>query len=386
MVSTEWVDPAPTRLDDYSILPTVGVEEEFVLIDPVTDAPFPGNAVVAAEGRALDVHLQLELSQCQIETATPVCTGTTQLRAELCRARGRAAAAATRVGARLLAAGVPPVGPAPRAISDVPRYRHLAEHFGLLGQQVICGCHVHVGVCDRDLAVQVSNHLRPWLPALLALTANSPIIGGVDTGYSSWRQVLWARWPSAGPPPVFESAAHYDAVVAELLAQQAILDPAMIYWDVRLSAHLPTVEVRVADVPATVEETVLLATLIRGLVSTALTDVRQGRSAAPVYGHRLRAGYWRAARDGMTGHAVDMRSGRLVPATEPIRHLLEHVRPALERTGDYRDTQRAVRTVLTCGNGAIRQRRAFAAGTTHDLVDMLARSTIGGCTPPSELN
>ncbi|MFC9553961.1 glutamate--cysteine ligase [Rhodococcus sp. NPDC056960] len=311
------VDPAPTLHNDQSLL-TVGVEEEYVVVDPATGTPVPGNSAVAAAGRALDADLQLKLSQCQIETATPVCTGTTKLRTELCLARGRAAAAATEAGARLLATGVPPLGPAPRTITDRPRYRHLAEHFGLLGYQVICGC-----LRDRDLAASVSNHLRPWLPTLLALTANSPIVGGEDTGYASWRHVLWARWPSAGPPPVFDSADHYDTVVAELLAQQAILDSAMIYWDVRLSA----VEVRIADVPATVEETVLLATPIRGLVSTAITDVRLGRTTAPASGHRLKAAYWRAARDGIGGHAVDVRSGRLVVATEPIRRLLEHVRP-----------------------------------------------------------
>lgn len=115
---------------------------------------------------------------------------------------------------RRAARSKPPLGPLPRAVTDTPRYRWMAERFGSLADQVICGCHVHVSVPDRDVAVQVSNHFRPWLPALLSLTANSPIIAGTDTGHSSWRHVLWARWPSAGPPPQFRSADHYDAVVA----------------------------------------------------------------------------------------------------------------------------------------------------------------------------
>lgn len=376
MVSTHRVDPAPFRLDDCELCPTVGVEEEFVLVDPDTGAPFPGNTAVADAGKALGIDLQLELSTCQIETATPPCTSTSQLRTELLRTRRLAAEAATAAGARLLATGVPPLGPAPRSITDVPRYRRLAEHFGQLGEQVICGCHVHVSVPDRDTATAVCNYLRPWLPALLALAANSPIAGGRDTGYASWRHMLWSRWPSAGPPPHFESAAHYDATVAEMLEHETILDTAMLYWDVRLSAHLPTIEVRVADVPATADHAVLLATLIRGLVVTAHAALHRGHTATPLDTHRLRAAYWRAARDGIDGHGIDPVTGHLVPATEPILRLLDHIRPALERTGDYQQAHQAVQAVLARGNGAIQQRRTLDTGTPHDLLDMIGRTTL----------
>ncbi|MBV6757945.1 carboxylate-amine ligase [Rhodococcus opacus] len=376
MVSIDWVDPAPLRLDDCELCPTVGVEEEFVLIDPDTGAPFLGNTRVVEAGRQLGIDLQLELSTCQIETATPPCTSISQLRGELVRTRRLAAAAATEVGARLLATGVAPMGPLPSSITDVARYRRLAEHFGQLGEQVICGCHVHVGIPDRHSGVAVCNYLRQWLPALLALAANSPIIGGRDTGYASWRHMLWSRWPSAGPPPHFDSATHYDAVVAEMLEQETILDTAMLYWDVRLSAHLPTIEIRVADVPATADDAVLVATLIRGLVATAFIAIRLGSTAAPVDTRRLRAAYWRAARDGIDGRGIDPITGHLVPAKDPILRLLDHIRPALERTGDYQQTQQAVQAVFASGNGAVRQRRTFRTGTPHDLLDMIGRTTL----------
>lgn len=384
MVSIDWVDPAPLRLEDCEHCPTVGVEEEFVLVDPDTGAPFPGNTRVVEAGKELGIDLQLELSTCQIETATPPCTSISQLRAELVRTRRLAATAATEVGARLLATGVPPLGPLPPSITDVARYRRLAEHFGQLGEQVICGCHVHVGVPDRDTGAAVCNYLRPWLPALLAFAANSPITGGRDTGYASWRHMLWSRWPSAGPPPHFDSATHYDAVVTEMLEHRTILDTAMLYWDVRLSAHLPTIEIRVADVPATAEDAVLVATLVRGLVVTAFAAIRLGGTAAPVDSHRLREAYWRAARDGIDGQGIDPITGRLVPATDPILRLLDHIRPALERTGDYRQTQQAVRAVLASGNGAVRQRRTFRAGTPHDLLDTIGRTTLARHPTPRE--
>jgi carboxylate-amine ligase len=364
-----------------TLCPTVGVEEEFVLVDPDTGAPHLGSTAVAAAGQALGIELQLELSQCQIEAATAVCTRIGDLRAKLHETRAVAAATAAQCGATLLAVAVPPFGPPPRSITDLPRYRRFAEHFGQLGEQVICGCHVHVGVPDREVAVAVSNHLRPWLPALVALTANSPITADRDTGYASWRHVLWSRWPNAGPPPYFRSAEHYDTIVAEMLDHDVILDEAMLYWDVRLSAHLPTLEVRVADVPATVDETVLLATLVRGLVVTALRAIRHGHRPPAVDPHRLRAAYWRAARDGITGHGIDVASGCLVPAAEPILRLVDHIRPGLDILGDYPDAQTALTRIIQSGNGAARQRRTLQTGTLHDVLGMLARSTTDTGTP-----
>ncbi len=361
--------------------PTIGVEEEFILVDSHTGAPHVRNAAVAAAGTALGIDLQLELSQCQIETSTPVCARISDLDRELRRARSLAAAAAARSGTRLLATGVPVLGPLPRAITDTPRYRRMADGFGALAEQVICGCHVHVCVPDRDTAVQVSNHLRPWLPALLPLTANSPISAGTDTGYASWRHILWARWPSAGPPPYFRSARDYDAAVATMLDCGSILDPAMVYWDVRLSAHLPTIEIRISDVPATVHETVLLAVLVRALVATAVSALDRGRLACPVGDDLLRAACWRAAHDGLTGHGIDPTSQHLVPAARLLGRLLAHVRTALEDTGDYACTRAAVAGVLAHGNGAVHQRRALHTGTLADVVRTVAERTAETCPP-----
>ncbi|MFE5707848.1 glutamate--cysteine ligase [Rhodococcus koreensis] len=361
--------------------PTIGVEEEFILVDPHTGVPLLSNTAVAAAGAALGIDLQLELSRCQIETATPVCARISDLVRELRRARSLAAAAAARSGTRLLAAGVPVLGPVPRAITDTPRYRRMADGFGALAEQVICGCHVHVCVPDREMAVQVSNHLRPWLPTLLALSANSPIAANVDTGYASWRHLLWARWPSAGPPPYFRSARHYDAVVERMLDCGSILDPAMVYWDVRLSAHLPTIEIRISDVPATVHETVLLAVLVRGLVITALSELGRGHLARPVGDDLLRAACWRAAHDGLTGYGIDPTSQHLVPASRLLALLLAHVRTALEDTGDYACTRAAVARILDHGNGAVHQRRALRAGTLTDVVRTVADRTADICPP-----
>ncbi|WP_447002099.1 carboxylate-amine ligase [Saccharothrix isguenensis] len=358
-------------------VPTLGVEEEFLVVDPGSGLPVPvAGEVVDLAGR-LGVNLQPELTRVQVESNTPVCRTLREVRGHLLTARSTASAAALRAGARLLAVGVPLTGPMGQSFSDSDRYRRIGDRFGLLAaEHGVCGCHVHVAVPDRETAVQVCNHLRPWLPVLLALTANSPVHQGVDTGYASWRSVLNSRWPCSGAPPYFTSARHYDAVLDMMMDSGAVLDPGTVYWDVRPSDHLPTVEVRVSDVPATVEESVLLAALVRALVITALGAIRGGDRGLPVTTEALRSAYWRAAHDGIEGDGIDLFGNRRVPAAHLLRRLIRHVRPALRRTGDLRAVNALSTKVLQNGNGAVRQRRAFRRrGRIEDVVALLARDT-----------
>jgi glutamate---cysteine ligase / carboxylate-amine ligase len=354
--------------------PTVGVEEEFLLVDPVTGEPVARNAAVARHASARGVELQLELTSCQVETTTDVADTSEGLRTELARLRRIAAESAEADGAGLLAAGLPPTVPHEFPITDTPRYRDIAERFGMIArEQGICGCHVHVAVPDRDAAIRVGNRLRPWLPLLLALTANSAIYRNADTGYASWRSILWQRWPSAGPPPHFESADEYDAAVRMLLDAGAMRDDGMVYWDVRPSADFPTIEVRVADVPATVAETVLLATLIRAAVMTALDAERRGESVAPLAPHALRAAYWKSARDGLDGAAIDLTESHApAPALDLLRRLVEHVQPALEALGDDDMVRAEITHIAEHGNGAMRQRKAWQR--RHEVADVLAEA------------
>jgi len=351
--------------------PTMGVEEEFLLSDPDTGEPVALNRAVADLAGQQGVDLQLELTSCQVETTSSVASSSAELTAELRRLRRVTADAAADAGARLLAVALPPTVPHEFPITDTPRYRKIAERFGMIAhEQGISGCHVHVAVPNRDLAIQVSNRLRPWLPLLLALTANSAVYRNADTGHASWRSVLWARWPSAGPPPYFDSADEYDAAVQMLCDTDVIRDDGMIYWDVRPSANFPTVEVRVADVPATAAETVLFAALVRGCVTTALEDERSGEPEPPLVPYALKAAYWKAARDGLDGTGVDLDSHAAAPALTLLEELVERVRPALEAAGDYDLVTAGVAKVAELGNGAMRQRQAWTR--RHDVRDVLA--------------
>jgi len=378
MSGSDRVDAAGTVEPDGWVHPSMGVEEEFLLVDPSTGHPLPCSLPVVEAAEKLGVRLQLEFTQCQVETTSPVCWHTHELRTGLAEMRSAAADAAAQCGARLLAVGVPVLGSAVLPITDIRRFRTIASRFGYLaGTRGVCAGHVHVGVPDRETAVQVGNYLRPWLPALLALTANSPIHRGVDTGFASWRSIMLSRWPCSGPPPWFASVEHYDAVVEEMVECGVILDEGMINWDVRPSAHLPTVEVRVSDVPATVDETVLLATVVRALVMTALRSLSGGGCAPKITAEALQAGYSMAAREGLTGHGIDLTSDLVVPAPDLLGLLVCHVRSALEELGEYRAAVAMLTEVVGCGNGASRQRRALRiCNHVSDVIAMAAQSTL----------
>ncbi len=221
------------------------------------------------------------------------------------------------------------------------------------------GLHVHVGVPDEEDRVRVLNGLRPWLPVLTALTANSPFWLGRDTSYASYRSQAWGRWPSAGPTGVHGSVAAYHRLVDDLLATDTVLDQGMVYFDARLSATWPTVEVRVADVALRVEDAVLLAGLVRGLVDTAAEEWRAGEPAPDVRTEVVRVAGWRAARSGLSGDLVDPRTGRPAPAGDVLAALVEHVRPALARHGDEPLVDAGVAELLRRGSGAVLQRAVY---------------------------
>src|SRR6202012_3331337 len=362
-----------------SDLPTFGVEEEFLLVDAGTGEPASRNAAVAAEAERRGVQLQLELSSCQVETTSSVVTSSTDLGEELSRLRSTAARAAEAAGVQLLASGPPPATPHAFPVTDTPRYRRIGAEFGMVAhEQGICGCHVHVQVPDRAAAVHVSNWLRPWRPFWLPLSANSAIYRNAATGHASWRSVLWRRWPVAGAPPFFAAPQDYDSAVRMLVDTGVILDAGMVYWDVRPSANFPTVEVRVADVPATVAETVLLATLIRAAVMTALATRGESDGPRRLPPGALRAAYWKAAHDGLSGNTLDLVNGRgAVPAREQLGALVTLIRPALRTLGEYDHVVAELDRVAAQGNGAMRQLRAWAKrGKATDVIAEAAAVTL----------
>lgn len=357
--------------------PTLGVEEEFVLLDPASGLP----ALAAPDLlRLLDAEPgpQAEFMRFQFETATRVCTRLDEVRGELLRLRRVAAAGAEHLGCRLVAAGVAPYPvPGMAALTDQARYRELARRYPRqTPESGTCACHVHVGVPSRDLGIQVLARLRPWLAPLLALSANSAIADGQDTAWASWRYPLVSQWPTARPPAVWADAAHYDAAVRRLIRKGAALDQASVYFLARLSPHYPTVEVRVADVCPDVDTAVLLAALVRALVTTALEEARSGVRLRPVRDGRVAAGLVAAARHGLGGRGIDPFTGRTVPQRSLLQQLLDRVHAALDSSGDADEVAVLLHRLDQRGTGADRQRAMWAgAGSAREFTEALAATT-----------
>jgi glutamate---cysteine ligase / carboxylate-amine ligase len=362
---------------------TLGVEEEYQIIDPETRALCPGGEGVLWRARQTlgEDEVVPELRTSQIEALTPVCRTLPEVRAELLRLRRAVIEAAEGEGAWIAAASTHPFSHwQEQPITPKERYRRIVEREQQLAEeQVVFGFHVHVGLEDREAAVEAMNRARVWLAPLLALSANSPFWLGEDTGYASYRTQVWSRLPTTGPPAPFSSLAEHDALIEALVASGGAAEPTQVYWDIRLPEKLETVEVRVADVCTKVDEAVMLAGLSRALVRTCRERAEQREPYPKTRPELLRTAHWVASRHGLDAELVDIELERTVPAREVIEKLLAFTCPALEEDGDWEEVSALVRGTLRQGNGARRQRRAYErAGRLEDVVDMLIEETAQG--------
>ncbi|MCX4719317.1 glutamate--cysteine ligase [Streptomyces virginiae] len=355
---------------------TVGVEEEFLLVDARSFRVVPAAPLVLATADGLPGELHPEGTRYQVEISTPIAHSAASLRAELAALRRTVGRAARAHGCRLLAAPSPVIaveGPL-HLTDDEPRQREQHRRFGALTDTLVsCGRHIHIGTLDVDTAVAVSNRIRPWLPTLIALAANSPFWGGRDTGHASWRAMAWSGWPSAGLPPHFTSTAHFRRSVQTLLGSGAALDTKMVYWDLRPSGHWPTLEIRAPDMSPDIDSAILQAELARALVSTALREMAERRPEPAVRDDVLRLARWRAAHDGLEGFGLDPYSGTELPAADLAEALLDLVAPELAAAGDLDHAAKTMAGLLRDGSGAHRQRVAFAR--RQDLTDVLRHLT-----------
>ncbi len=359
----------------------IGVEEEFHLVDLETRRATP--AVDAMLAQLDGDSFAPELQRSLVEVNTLPCESLDELRAELCRLRRRLNEVADPLGLGVVAAGtVPLVDLLGDDISAGARYERMQHEYQLLvREQHICGAQVHVDVPDRDVAVAVVQHVAIHLPTFLALSASSPYWRGIDSGYASYRCMVWQRWPTAGPPGPMRTAADYDTMVADLVTSGTISDPGMVYFDIRPSAHLPTVELRICDACPAVDDVVLIAGLFRALVQRARGWVEEGKPFPPTRHELLRAATWRAARSGLEGDLVDLANPSgpiLVPPSLLLERLISELRPELEAAGDWKQVRELSQRALAAASSAARQRRMFGRrGELTDVVDGLLAQTRG---------
>ncbi len=358
----------------------MGVEEEFHLVDLRTRRLTARAPELLA---MLSPDYVAELQRCVVEINSGVVDNLDALRSDLLRHRRVLVGAAEEIGVGVVAAGAVPISvPAEMQVTRTARYLHMLADYQLLAREMlICATHVHIGIDDRDKAVAVANRVSPYLPTLLALSASSPFwADGSDTGYASVRTLVWRRWPTTGLAAPVHSATEYDELVNALIASGVITDVGMVYFDVRPSSHVPTLELRVCDSCPSVDTVVLIAGLFRAMVQREVDAVRAGIAPGMLSSTLGRAALWRAARSGLEGDLVDI-SGPVPasrPAGEVVNDLVRSLRPQLEDSGDWEMISELTRQALLTGTSSARQRRALRRrGRLTDVVDQLIAETAG---------
>lgn len=359
---------------------TLGMEEEYLLLDPKSGLPAWVSEEVSAflEGteRVANEDVQRELLNCQLETATPVCETIQEAKAALMNFRRELSGAAIKAGARAAStATAPRMEPGHPELTDKQRYHELKQNAQeIVADQYINGLHVHVSIPDRESGVQALNRMRRWLPAIIALSANSPLWLDRDSGYASWRTINYRRWPIQGIPPEIHSAADYDHRVQRMIDIGAIIDVGVVTWMARLSEKYPTLEVRAADAQLTADDSTLLAAIIRGLVVTCVNDAQADKPYETPDAELLDAAVWQAARHGMTDQLVRVKTGKLEPAAVVVKALTDHIGPALQEAGDLQFVQNGLERLAEIGTGAERQRAAMDRGGLPALLDLYTNS------------
>jgi carboxylate-amine ligase len=353
---------------------TLGVEEEYMLLDPETfDLVQHVDTVLAAvAGSDFEARINSELMQSVIEITTPVCRTAADIERELTRLRSYVIGIAAEKGLRVGSAGTHPFSLFERQrITAKDRYRSLVDQMQYVARrELIFGMHVHVAVDGPEKAIQVVNGLLNHLSQLLALSASSPFWRGEPTGLASSRQMVFAAFPRSGPPPRFRDYNDYAEVVGRLERTGCIADYTHIWWDIRLHPRLGTVEIRVCDAVTRLEEAVAIAAFCQSLVKHYSEQFDRGEEI-PSY-HRILTteNKWLAARYGLEAPVMDLATGRRnrVPVAQLVRRTLRDVEPHARELGCERQLE-GIRDILARGNGSDRQLRIFNAN--RDIVEVV---------------
>lgn len=361
----------------------IGIEEEYQIVDPETRELRSYVQQFLEQGRAiLPDQIRPEFLQSQVEAGTRVCSDVDEARDELIRIRRSVLRLAEDAGLWVAAAGTHPFSSwVQQRVSPFGRYPELVRFLQDVGRQLlIFGMHVHIGIEDKELLVDIMNQLRYFLPHLLALSSSSPFWHGRDTGLKSYRSVVFENLPRTGVPQQFESYASYRSYVDTLLTTGSIAEPTHVWWDVRPSEKFPTLEVRIPDMCTRLEETLCLVALIQA-VTAKLVQLREANQSWRLYRkHLIDENKWRALRYGTDGKLIDFGKKKEVAFPILIREILDWVDDVVDELGSREEIEYA-HTILREGTSADRQLAVYRQ--TDDLravVDHVVEETQEGAT------
>ena len=366
---------------------TLGIEEEYQIIDPETRELRSYITEILSGDHLLMGEVKPELHQSMVEIGTKVCNTPAEVRAELVRLRRHVMQLAGRSGLVIAAAGTHPFSSwLTQEITPLERYMGVRQDLADLAQQLlIFGTHVHIGIEDRDFLVDAMNVARYFVPHVLTLSTSSPFWMGRDTGLKSYRSIIFRNFPRTGIPPVLDSGAGYAELVETLVRTGCIPNASKIWWDVRPNHSYPTLEFRVCDVCTRVDEAVCVAAILQAIVAK-LWKLRRDNMTFRVYPTTLiEENKWRAVRYGLDGRLVDLGKDQELPARTLVRELLEwFVDDVLDELGSRKEVEYAFR-ILDQGTSADRQIARFReTGDLKAVVDSLVSETAEGVVDSME--
>ncbi|MDQ3817423.1 MAG: carboxylate-amine ligase [Acidobacteriota bacterium] len=358
---------------------TLGIEEEFQIVDPVTRELRSHVSEILEEGRMiLGEQVKPEMIQAQIEVGTGICRNIQEARTDLTRLRAIISHLAQKKGLAIVAASTHPISQwKEQQIYDDPHYQLLIEELQMVARSLlIFGLHVHVGVEDRERQIHIMNAARYFLPHLLALSTSSPFWLGINTGLKSYRSEVFKKFPRTDIPDHFDSYQSFERYVELLLKTNSISNPKKIWWDIRPHPHFPTLEFRVCDIPTRVDDTVAIAALFQAIVAK-LNKLIDKNLGFRLYRRMLiQENKWRAVRYGLDGKMIDFGKQTEVPVRDLILELLEFVDDVLDELESRKEVEH-IHDILERGTSADEQLQVFKE--TNDLkavVDRLIERTI----------
>ena len=360
---------------------TLGIEEEFQVVDPTTRELRSHIAEMFAEGeKRLKDEIKREMHEAVIEVGTPICQNVTEARKEVTRLRSEIIRLTRENGLRIASAGTHPISHwASVPITSAARYDKIVYDLQMVARaNLIFGLHVHVAIEDNETRIQIMNAARYFLPHIFALSVNSPFWCGQNTGWKSYRAKVFERFPRTGLPDFFRSWSEFDEQVQLLVRTNCIDNGKKIWWDVRPHAFFPTLEYRICDVPMRIEETICFAALFQA-VTVKLWKIHNSNMTWRVYRRSLiNENKQRAARFGISGNLIDFGKRTEVPFGMLLDELLEFVDDVVDELGSRNEVYYA-REIIKNGTGADRQLRVYEE--TKDLrsvVDYIVSETEQG--------
>lgn len=360
---------------------TLGIEEEFQVVDPNTRELRSHIEAIFEEGKLiLKEHIKHEMHQSVVEVGTAVCRDIQEARVEVTKLRTQLAKLAMKNGLRIAAAGTHPFSHwKDQKITADPRYKEVVDDMQMVARaNLIFGLHVHVGFDDRELAIHVMNAARYFLPHIYALSTNSPFWLGRNTGFKSYRTRVFDRFPRTGIPDYFNSVGEYDNFVNLLIKTNCIDNAKKIWWDIRMHPFFPTLEFRICDIPMRVDETIALAALMQAVVAK-LHKLISKNLGFRLYRRALIAeNKWRASRHGISGKLIDFGKREEVPTRDLILELLEFVDDVVDELGS-REEINLIHTIMERGTGADRQLAVWEQSfDTKSVMDYIIDETHAG--------